>query len=118
MKKSLLALAVLGAFAGAAAAQHLDRGALDPAARTILATLSSELPVARDFGNEVLMHTPEAIDMSRAVNGLPLLFSHKRDQIVGRVEGIHLDKNKLRGLLRLLAPNRIQRRIQMPLDPP
>lgn len=81
-------------------ALHLDRGALDPAARTISATLSSELPVARDFGNEVLMHTPEAIDMSRAVNGLPLLFSHKRDQIVGRVEGIHLDKNKLRGLLR------------------
>lgn len=81
-------------------ALHLDRAALDLAARTISATLSSELPVARDFGDEVLMHTPEAIDMSRAVNGLPLLFSHKRDQIVGRVEGIHLDKNKLRGLLR------------------
>ncbi len=81
-------------------ALHFDRAAINASTRTVAATLSSELPVARDFGDEVLLHTPEAVDMTRAVNGLPLLFSHKRDQIVGRVEDIRLDKNKLRGLLR------------------
>ena len=81
-------------------ALHFDRAAINASTRTVAATLSSELPVSRDFGDEVLLHTPEAVDMTRAVNGLPLLFSHKRDQIVGRVEDIRLDKNKLRGLLR------------------
>ena len=78
----------------------LDRGAINAAARTIPATLSSTYPVQRDFGEEVLLHTPEAIDMTRAEKGLPLLFNHSRDTIIGRVEGIRLDGNRLRGLLR------------------
>lgn len=79
---------------------EIETRAADKSARTVPATLSSDAPVARDFGDEILVHTPAAIDMTRAVNGLPLLFSHKRDQIIGRVEGIHLDRNRLRGVLR------------------
>lgn len=79
---------------------ELDRAAINTASRTVPATLSTELPVARDFGSEVLLHTPDAIDMTRAGNGLPLLFSHNREQIIGRVESITLEQNKLRGLLR------------------
>ena len=43
---------------------------------TYIASLSSEAPVERDFGIEILDHSPQAIDLSRARDGLPLLFNH------------------------------------------
>ena len=78
----------------------LERAKLDSGSRTVPATLSSTAPALRDYGQEVLLHTQDAIDMSRAANGLPLLFSHDREAIIGRVEGIRIDGDKLRGLLR------------------
>jgi HK97 family phage prohead protease len=78
----------------------LERKHLDAQAKTIPASLSSTAPYAREYGQEVLLHTPAAVDMSRAANGLPLLYSHDRTAIIGRVEGIRLDGDKMRGLLR------------------
>jgi len=78
----------------------LDRSAADLEARSVPASLSSEIEVARWFGREVLMHTPEAVDLARAAEGLPLLWNHNSDQPIGLVENVRLDGNKLRGTLR------------------
>ena len=64
------------------------------------ASLSSETPVARPWGREILVHAEEAVDLSRAAEGLPLLWNHHTDQPVGRVERIKLKDGKLRGVLR------------------
>lgn len=68
---------------------------------TIEASLSSEYPVDRPgYGQEVLVHTADAVDLSRAP--LPLITSHDHSQTpVGVVEQIRIIGNKLRGLIRL-----------------
>jgi HK97 family phage prohead protease len=48
-------------------------------------SLSSALPVERWFGDEILEHTPEAINMERAARGLPVLFNHDTGTVVGRL---------------------------------
>ncbi|PIE71626.1 MAG: phage major capsid protein [Deltaproteobacteria bacterium] len=67
--------------------------------RTVEAVISSEHPVRRFKGREVLVHTPEAIDLSRVP--LPLIVAHDdRTLPVGVVEDVRLDGNQLRGVLR------------------
>ena len=64
-------------------------------------SISSEYPVERWFGTEILDHSPEAIDLSRAKNGLTFLDSHDYKSIVGIVERVKVgDDKKLRGVLR------------------
>lgn len=41
-------------------------------------SLSSEQPVDRWYGQEILDHSKSAVDMSRAQNGLPLLLDHDK----------------------------------------
>ena len=67
---------------------------------TISVAITSEAPVRRAFGMEILDHTPSSIDMSRAKNGLPLILQHQhRGPLpVGRVDNIRVDPDKvLRG---------------------
>jgi HK97 family phage prohead protease len=78
----------------------LERGAADTSKRTVPASLSSEAPVRRFGESEVLRHDAQSIDLGRAVDGLPLLFSHDRNQPIGRVENIRLDGRRLVGELR------------------
>ena len=62
------------------------------------AALSSETPVDQFFGTEILVHSDEAIDMTRAAGGLPLLANHDgQDFPIGRVEDIRIDGDRLRG---------------------
>jgi len=77
----------------------LDRATVDTEARTIAASLSSETPVDRHFGAEVLRHSREAVDLGRAVHGLPLLFNHDRDRPLGVVRGLQVVDGVLRGVL-------------------
>jgi len=69
------------------------------AADEIIASLSSDYAVERSFGTEVLDHTSEAVDLSRAADGLPLLVNHDPNQVVGAVQNIRLAAGKLRGRL-------------------
>lgn len=67
--------------------------------------LSSEEPVERWFGVEILDHDSKAVDLSRAKRGLPLLDSHDAytsvTRQIGVVEDVRLDKDRvLRGMLR------------------
>lgn len=80
--------------------RSLILGAIDEAGRTVEASLSSEQPVYRQgMGDEVLTHTPDAVDLSRAP--LPLITAHDHQTIpVGIVEGLRIVGNKLRGTLR------------------
>lgn len=63
------------------------------------AVLSTETPVKRGYATEILEHSADSIDMTRAKRGLPLLVNHKMEALIGRVSDIKLDGKKLRGLV-------------------
>ena len=62
---------------------------------------SSEFPVARYFGNEILSHEAKAADLSRLNDGAPLLFNHNPDRVIGVVEGARIDSKGRRGYARV-----------------
>jgi HK97 family phage major capsid protein len=79
---------------------EIDIGSLRAETRTVSASLSSEHPVRRYDGEEVLSHKPGAVDLSRAP--LPLLCSHNNTSLpVGVVEGLTVADGKLKGTIRL-----------------
>lgn len=75
--------------------QLIDRSAVDEDARTVELSFSSESPVERAFGTEVLDHSPESVDLSRLNDGAPLLIEHDRNQQVGVVESARVDEDKV-----------------------
>lgn len=78
-----------------------DRASLDGETRTVKAILSTETPIKTyyrgDFVREILDHSAEAVDLSRAESGLPLLFQHDRDRQIGVIRGIRIEDRKLVG---------------------
>jgi HK97 family phage major capsid protein/HK97 family phage prohead protease len=65
--------------------------------RTFEFPFSSEYPVARYFGNEVLSHEGDSADLARLNDGAPLLFNHDPNKVVGVVERAWVDGKKKRG---------------------
>ena len=61
--------------------------------RTLSFPFSSEKGVTRYFGNEILEHTRESVDLSRLQDGAPLLWNHDSDKVLGVVRGASI-KNK------------------------
>lgn len=81
---------------------EIDIGEVRSESRTVAASLSSEFPVKRYDGDEVLSHDPAAVDLSR--DPLPLLRAHDNASLpVGVVESLQVQGGKLRGVLRLSA---------------
>lgn len=79
--------------------------------------LSSESPVDRWFGTEILDHSKGSIDLSRAKRGLPLLLDHNTREQIGRIEDVTLDDDKvLRGKMRFSKGARAQEIRQDVLD--
>tara|TARA_R110000796_G_scaffold226946_2_gene343477 strand:+ start:1488 stop:3773 length:2286 start_codon:yes stop_codon:yes gene_type:complete len=73
-------------------AMGMDKGPIDEEGRTVMIALSSEEPVERSFGNEVLEHSAEAIDLSFLASGrAPLLMDHDPKRQIGVVESVELD---------------------------
>lgn len=64
---------------------------LDKEARTLDLSFSSEAPVDRWFGTEILSHDAGAPDFSRLNNGAPLLFNHNMNDLLGVVERAWVD---------------------------
>lgn len=62
-------------------------------------SLASEYPVDRGGYIEVLDVTTGAVDLARAVDGLPLLSDHSRTRL-GRIHALRVQAGKLRGRLR------------------
>ena len=64
-------------------------------------SFSSETPVTRYFGDEVLDHDRQAVDLSRLNGGAaPLLLNHDPDRVLGIVERAWIDE-KRRGMARI-----------------
>ena len=75
----------------------LSRGAVDEEKRIVRIGVSSETPVERDFGLEVLSHNEEDIDMEFMSSGrAPLLNNHKMDEQIGVVRSFYLDETQRR----------------------
>ena len=74
------------------------RADADDEARVIPVSISSETPVRRFFGDEILRHEKKAVDMTRAgqEHGLPLRIDHG-GRVIGRVKNIRLEKRRLVG---------------------
>lgn len=78
----------------------LDRGKVDVDKRTVELSFSSESPVERSFGYEILDHSERSVSMDRVKNGAPLLVEHdKRDQ-VGVVEKAWIEDKRGRAIVR------------------
>lgn len=80
-------------------------------AEVFRASISSEEPYGRWFGTEILDHSPGSVDLSRASDGLPLLWGHDgqtRGTVIGRVENIRVDDKRLRGDLRFFSTEAAQ----------
>ena len=69
---------------------------------------SSEFPVERYFGSEVLSHDKGAADLDRLNDSAPLLFNHDPDRVIGVVERAYIDEKKRRGYTRAVQPQRIR----------
>jgi len=77
---------------------------VDVEARRVEMSISSEQPVARSFGNEILEHTEDAIDLEFLSSGrAPLLLDHDPSQQIGIIESVVLDgeARRLRATARL-----------------
>ena len=55
-------------------------------ARTVQLSFSSELPVQREWGTEILSHENESVDLSRLNSGASALLDHDPTKFVGKVE--------------------------------
>lgn len=69
--------------------------------RTLEFPFSSELPVERWFGSEVLSHQPDAVNLARLNDGAPVLWNHDPGAVIGVVERAWLDGEKGRGYARV-----------------
>ena len=69
--------------------------------RTVELSFSSETPYGRWFGDEILCHDEECINLERFNNGLgTLLFNHDRDAVVGHIEKVWVEDNRGKALVR------------------
>jgi HK97 family phage major capsid protein/HK97 family phage prohead protease len=57
-------------------------------------SFSSEQPVQRYFGTEVLSHESDAADLSRLNNGAPFLWNHDRDVVLGVVRSAEINADR------------------------
>ena len=74
-------------------------GADGEQSRSLEFSFSSEAPVERWFGSEILSHERSAVDLTRLNDGAPLLWNHNPDQVLGVVERGWIDGEKKRGMV-------------------
>jgi len=73
----------------------------DVDARTVEVAFSSETPVDRWFGTEILDHSPGAMNESRLSDGAAVLWNHNTDVQIGVVESASIDGDRVgRAVLR------------------
>ncbi|MBG0750342.1 MULTISPECIES: phage major capsid protein [Pectobacterium] len=73
--------------------------------RTVMLSFSSETPVEREINgqiyNEILLHGMQNVDLRRLQNDAALLFNHDFDSLIGVVESVSIDVDKVgRALVR------------------
>lgn len=76
---------------------ELDRASADKEKRTIELSFSSEEPVERWFGMEILDHETKSVDLKRLNSKGPLLLEHDRNQQIGVIEKAWVDAKEKKG---------------------
>lgn len=69
-------------------------GESDSDSRIIELSFSSEAPVSRWFGDEILLHEDGAIDFTRLKEIGVVLFNHNSDMPIGRILSVELDESE------------------------
>ncbi len=87
---------------------NLDRTAIDQEARTVNLSFSSDMPVERWFGMEVLDHSPKSVNLERLNGGAPLLMDHDTSDQIGRVESASVDGKRGTAVVRFSKSARAQ----------
>lgn len=73
----------------------VDRAAINEESRTVELAFSSETPVERYFGYEVLDHARGSIRLERISKAAPLLLQHDPDRQIGVIEQVRIDGDKI-----------------------
>jgi HK97 family phage major capsid protein/HK97 family phage prohead protease len=68
---------------------------VDEAARTVELAFSSEAPVERWWGVEVLDHSSKSVNLDRLKRGGALLMDHDRRDHVGVIESVRIDSDRV-----------------------
>ena len=77
------------------------REAVDEEKRTVEVAFSSEKPVLRWFGKEILDQSPSSVRLERLNNGGAVLVDHRTSDHVGVIESARIDDDKVgRAILR------------------
>jgi HK97 family phage major capsid protein len=78
-------------------AMEMEAKTIDEDTRRVRIAISSEEPVSRSFGMEVLEHSEEAINLSFLASGrAPLLLDHDPEKQIGVIESVDLDSSARR----------------------
>jgi hypothetical protein len=78
----------------------LERGAVNDEKRTLDLSFSSEYPVERWFGVEILDHSDKSVDLSRMNGQAALLLNHDPDRQIGVIEKAWVQDKKMHATVR------------------
>ena len=73
----------------------IERGAIAEEERTVDIAFSSEAPVERWFGDEILDHSAKSVDLGRLKDGGAVLVDHDHRDHVGVVESVSIDADRV-----------------------
>ena len=79
---------------------EVKESSTDAESRTLEISFSSETPVERSFGSEILDHKPESVRLGRLNSSAPVLFNHDIDQPIGVVESATIEEKIGRASIR------------------
>ena len=94
-KNEPLERTMLGGFTFIRAGEDEDENQ-NPESRTIELSFSSEAPVRRWYGDEILLHENDAVDLTRLKEIGVVLFNHNPDIPIGAVASVELDEAERR----------------------
>ena len=93
------------------------RSELDVEKRTVPLAFSSEEPVRRWFGQEILDHSPKSVRLGRLENKGPLLRDHDVRNHIGVIEGVEIGTDRVgRAVVRFGKSARAEEALQDVLD--
>ncbi|EPH2854613.1 phage major capsid protein, partial [Serratia marcescens] len=79
--------------------REMETSQINQSNKLIELAFASEIPVQREFGdrilNEILLCSPENVDLSRIQNKAAVLFNHCKDNLIGVVESSSVDADKV-----------------------
>ncbi len=79
--------------------REMEASQINQSNKLIELAFASEIPVQREIGdrvlNEILLCSPENVDLSRIQNKAAVLFNHDKDELIGVVESSSIDADKV-----------------------